>query len=241
MNIIRTSSYEEMSMQAAKIIIKQVKNNPALTLGLATGSTPIGLYKELINDHHNNGTSYKDVHTINLDEYIGLPKDNPSSYHFFMKHQLFNYIDLPIEQTNVPNGTAEDLERECERYEEKIRQLGGIDLQILGIGQNGHIGFNEPGTSFESRTHIVQLTENTIEVNSRFFNTIDEVPTKSITMGIQTILECKEIILLASGASKAKAIARMINGPVSEEFPASCLKKHPNVTIIADSDALQLV
>lgn len=241
MKIVRTNNYEEMSKLAAKMVISTIKNNPKLTLGLATGSTPINLYKEMIQDHQKNGTSYRNIHTVNLDEYIGLSKVHPSSYYFFMKSQLFDHIDIPAENINIPSGTAENLEEECEQYEQIIRQLGGIDLQILGIGPNGHIAFNEPGTSFESRTHIVSLTESTIQANSRFFESIDQVPTKAISMGLKTIFESKEIILLASGASKATAMRDLINGPVNEQFPASILKNHPNATIIADHDALQLV
>lgn len=241
MKIVRTNNYEEMSKLAAKMVISTIKNNPKLTLGLATGSTPINLYKEMIQDHQKNGTSYRNIHTVNLDEYIGLSKVHPSSYYFFMKSQLFDHIDIPAENINIPSGTAENLEEECEQYEQIIRQLGGIDLQILGIGPNGHIAFNEPGTSFESRTHIVSLTESTIQANSRFFEAIDQVPTKAISMGLKTIFESKEIILLASGASKAMAMRDLINGPVNEQFPASILKNHPNATIIADHDALQLV
>lgn len=241
MKIVRTNNYEEMSKLAAKMVISTIKNNPKLTLGLATGSTPINLYKEMIQDHQKNGTSYRDIHTVNLDEYIGLSKVHPSSYYFFMKSQLFDHIDIPAENINIPSGTSENLEEECEQYEQIIRQLGGIDLQILGIGPNGHIAFNEPGTSFESRTHIVSLTESTIQANSRFFEAIDQVPTKAISMGLKTIFESKEIILLASGASKAMAMRDLINGPVNEQFPASILKNHPNATIIADHDALQLV
>lgn len=241
MKIIRTNNYEEMSRQAAEIVISRVKENPRMTLGLATGSTPINLYKEMINDHLQHGTSYRNIHTVNLDEYIGLPNNHPSSYYFFMKSQLFDHIDIPAKNINIPSGTVEDLDKECEQYEETIKKLGGIDLQILGIGPNGHIAFNEPGTSFESRTHVVKLTDSTIKANSRFFKSIDQVPTKAISIGLKTIAESKQIILLASGASKAEAMRDLINGPVSEKFPASILKEHPNALLIADSDALQLV
>lgn len=241
MKIIRTNSYEEMSKIAAKMVISTIINNPQLTLGLATGSTPINLYKEMIRDHQQNKTSYQSIHTVNLDEYIGLPKDHPSSYYFFMKSQLFDHLHIPIENINIPSGTVENLDEECEQYEQIIDNLGGIDLQILGIGPNGHIAFNEPGTSFESRTHVVNLTESTIQANSRFFKSIEQVPTKAISLGLKTIFESKEIILLASGVTKAHAIRDLINGPVSEQFPASILKDHPNATLIADHDALQLV
>lgn len=241
MKLIRTSSYEELSQQAAAQIISKLKSDPKLNLGLATGSTPTGLYKNLIHDHKNNQTSYKQVNTFNLDEYIGISKKDPNSYHYFMCENLFNHIDIPLEQTHIPDGTANDLEEECRRYEQFIKEHGGIDLQILGIGQNGHIGFNEPGTSFDSRTHIIQLADSTRRANSRFFDSLEDVPTQAITMGIASIMESREIYLLVSGAGKAEALARLMNGEVSEDFPASVLKKHPNVTIFADQEACALL
>ncbi|UQD53358.1 glucosamine-6-phosphate deaminase [Bacillus methanolicus] len=241
MNILRADNYDQLSKIAASKIIEKVRANPKATIGLATGSTPIGVYKLLIEDHKTNGTTYKQVSTVNLDEYIGISRDDPNSYHYFMREQLFNHIDIPLEQTYIPNGMAEDLLLECTRFESVIHELGGVDVQLLGIGQNGHIGFNEPGTSFKSRTHVVTLAESTRKANSRFFPSLDDVPTHAITMGIATIMDSKEIILLASGASKAKAIARLVHGEVDEDFPASALKLHKNVTIIADIAALQLV
>lgn len=241
MKLIQTGSYEELSQQAAAQIISKIKENPKLKLGLATGSTPTGVYKELIQDHEENKTSYNQINTFNLDEYIGISKKDPNSYHYFMCENLFDHIDIPFEQTHIPNGTAKDLEEECWRYEQFIQEHGGIDLQILGIGQNGHIGFNEPGTSFDSRTHIINLAESTRMANSRFFESIEDVPTQAITMGIASIMESKEIFLLVSGASKAEALARLMNGEVSEQFPASVLKNHPNVTIFADKEACALL
>ncbi|AIE61316.1 glucosamine-6-phosphate deaminase [Bacillus methanolicus] len=241
MNILRADNYDQLSKIAASKIIEKVRANPKATIGLATGSTPIGVYKLLIEDHKTNGTTYKQVSTVNLDEYIGISRDDPNSYHYFMREQLFNHIDIPLEQTYIPNGMAEDFLLECTRFESVIHELGGVDVQLLGIGQNGHIGFNEPGTSFKSRTHVVTLAESTRKANSRFFPSLDDVPTHAITMGIATIMDSKEIILLASGASKAKAIARLVHGEVDEDFPASALKLHKNVTIIADIAALQLV
>lgn len=241
MKLIRTENYAEMSLQAGKIIIEKVRSNPDITLGLATGSTPKGVYDQLIHDHEANGTTYKQVITVNLDEYIGLPKNDSNSYHYFMSQNLFNHLDISITHTHIPNGAAPDLEQECLDYEKRIKDLGGIDLQILGIGQNGHIGFNEPGTPFSSRTHIVTLAENTRAANSRFFNSIDEVPTHAITMGIASILDSKEILLLVSGERKAEALAKFVNGEISEDFPASALKHHHNVTIIADRDACKLL
>lgn len=239
MKIIRTEDYAEMSLQAGKLMAEKIRSNPRITLGLATGSTPKGLYQYLIKDHQVNGTTYKEVKSVNLDEYIGMSPNDPNSYHFFIRENFFNHVDIDQNQTYVPNGAASELEKECVRYEALIKELGGVDLQILGIGQNGHIGFNEPGTTFNTRTHIVTLEESTREANSRFFNSIDEVPTHALSMGIASILDSKEIFLLASGEAKAEALFRLINEGISEDFPASALKKHQNVTIIADKDALK--
>lgn len=239
--IIKTNNYEEMSRVAAEKIINLVKKKPNAELGLATGGTPEGVYNLLIQDHQVNGTSYKQVRTVNLDEYIGLPKEDPNSYYTFMKEKLFNHIDILPENTHVPNGMADDANAEADRYESFVHEIGGVDLQILGIGHNGHIAFNEPGTSFDSKTHVIDLTDETRQANARFFNSIDEVPTKAITMGIHTIMDSKEIILLASGASKAEALKKLVHGEVTEQFPASILQKHSHVTIIADEAALQLI
>lgn len=241
MKLITTSNYEELSQKAAEEIISRIKGNPTLNLGLATGSTPTGLYQELIRDHKQNQTTYKEINTFNLDEYIGIPKKDRNSYHYFMCEHLFEHIDIPLEQTHIPDGTAKDLDEECRRYEQFIAEHGGIDLQILGIGQNGHIGFNEPGTPFDSRTHIIDLAESTRKANSRFFESLEDVPKQAITMGIASIMESKEVFLLVSSASKAKALARLINGDVSEQFPASVLQNHPNVTIFADKEAAALI
>lgn len=241
MNIIRVANYEEMSREAGKLIVEKVRANPCLSLGLATGSTPQGVYQYLIKDLKTNGTSYQKIRSINLDEYIGLPITDPKSYHDFMRKNLFDHINMSEKNIYIPNGFAQDLDKECLRYEGLIKEIGGIDLQLLGIGQNGHIGFNEPGTSFTSRTHIVTLAQNTREANSRFFASIKDVPTHAITMGIASILDSKEIFLLASGANKADAIARLIKQDMSEDFPASSLKQHQNVTIIADNDALKYI
>lgn len=241
LKLITTSNYEELSQKAAEEIISRIQRNPSLNLGLATGSTPTGLYQELIRDHKQNQTSYKDINTFNLDEYMGIPKKDRNSYHYFMCEHLFEHIDIPLDQTHIPDGTAKDLDEECIRYEQFIEEHGGIDLQILGIGQNGHIGFNEPGTPFDSRTHIIDLAESTRKANSRFFESLEDVPKQAITMGIASIMDSKEIFLLVSGSSKAKALARLMNGDVSEQFPASVLQKHPNVTIFADKEATALL
>lgn len=241
MNIIKVQDSEEMSREAAKRIIEKIKAKPSLTLGLATGSTPIGTYKKLIEDHIENGTSYRKVNTVNLDEYVGLPEEDPNSYHYFMMENLINHIDIPFEQSHIQSGLVDDLEQECQRYESLIKSLGGIDLQLLGIGANGHIGFNEPGTSFQSTTHVVKLTEETRKANARFFQSVEEVPTYAITMGIKTILDSSEIIMLACGKGKAEAMKQLITGEANESVPASAIKLHSNVTIIADQAALSLV
>jgi glucosamine-6-phosphate deaminase len=238
MKIIEVNDYQQMSNRAAEFIIEKVIQNPGIKLGLATGGTPIGTYKCLIEGHKKNETSYQKVTTFNLDEYIGLSGDNKNSYRYFMNDQLFNHIDVNKAKTNIPSGIAVNLQEECSRYENLIDKHGGVDLQILGIGSNGHIGFNEPGTSFGSKTHIVNLAESTIQANARFFNRIEEVPTKAITMGISTIMKSKEILLLVSGEKKKEALFRLLNGEINERFPASVLKNHPCVTIIADKVAI---
>ncbi len=239
--IIKADNYEEMSRIAAEKVISKITEKPNAILGLATGSTPEGLYKLLIEDHQKHYTSYRYVKTVNLDEYVGLDKDDKNSYFTFMREKLFNHIDVDLNNTNIPDGTAANMEEEAARYEKYIDEIGGVDLQILGIGHNGHIGFNEPGTSFKSTTHLIKLAEKTREANARFFNSMDEVPTEAITMGIQSIMDSKEIILLVSGASKAEALKNLVYGEITEDFPASVLRLHNKVTIIADQDALQLI
>lgn len=241
MKLISAKNQTEMSRKASSLIIETVRSAPEAVLGLATGSTPLGTYQELIRDHSENGTSYGKVTTINLDEYVGLDADDPNSFRHFMDNQLFEALDISEQQIHLPNGTAENLDAECERYDILIKQTGGIDLQLLGIGENGHIGFNEPGTPFSSRTHVVELTESTRKANARFFERPEDVPTHAITMGIDSILQSQKILLLAFGASKAEAIKRLVHGGVSEDFPASALKRHDDVTLIADEEALALV
>ncbi|WP_338787455.1 glucosamine-6-phosphate deaminase [Metabacillus sp. FJAT-53654] len=238
MKIIEVKNYQEMSLAAAQYIINMLKNTSKLTLGLATGGTPQGVYQHLIEDYKKNGTSYAQVTSFNLDEYIGLSKDDPNSYYRYMYENLFKHINISLQQINIPSGMNTNLQSECEEYENKIHQHGGIDLQLLGIGSNGHIGFNEPGTSFQSKTHVVGLTQSTREANARYFTSIEEVPTQAITMGIQSIYKSKEILLLASGKAKQDAMVKLLNGDVTESFPASILKQHPNATIIADEEAL---
>ena len=237
MEIIKVRDYEELSQKASSYILSKVKQIESPVLGLATGSTPEGLYSQLVDEYKKGNISYKNVTTFNLDEYTNIDPTDPNSYHFFMNKHLLGHIDIPKTQINLPNGSAQDLEAECLEYDEKITRAGKIDLQILGIGVNGHIGFNEPGTPFTSRTHIVTLDESTREANSRFFSSIDEVPTHAITMGIGTIMESKEILLLVSGEQKADTLNRLLNGEVSEDFPASILHNHSKVTVIADAAA----
>jgi glucosamine-6-phosphate deaminase len=241
MNIIEVKDYQEMSKKAAEFIINKVRRTPNITLGLATGGTPVGMYKHLIEDHQKKHTSYKNVTTFNLDEYIGLSGDNHNSYRYFMNDQLFNHIDVQMSKINIPDGNVTDLQKECSDFENSIKEHGGIDLQILGIGSNGHIGFNEPGTSFDSQTHIIDLTSSTREANARFFSSLEEVPTQAITLGITTIMKSKEILLLISGTNKSEALFQVLHGEIGENFPASALRKHPCVTLIADEAALRNV
>jgi len=227
-----------MSKKACAHIVSRIKEKPDLVLGLATGSTPIGLYQNLIAEYKNNNISFRRVVTFNLDEYVGLDGNDPNSYRYFMDHQLFNHIDIDKNNTFIPNGTAENIEEECKNYEALIKKFGGIDLQILGIGRNGHIGFNEPGSPFNSRTQYIRLAESTRQANSRFFPSLDDVPTHAITMGIGTILEAKEILLLISGKGKQEAVRRLFTEEPNEDFPASAIKTHPKVFVFVDEDAL---
>lgn len=241
MEVIIKKNYDEMSKEAAKIVAeemrKKAKMNAPFKLGLATGSTPIGLYKELIRMHKEEGLDFSTVITFNLDEYVGLAPDHEQSYRYFMNENLFKHVNINPKNTHVPDGLAKDVEAHCEEYERMIKDAGGIDLQILGIGRDGHIAFNEPGSSLASRTRMVALAEETIIDNSRFFKSIDEVPKCAITMGVGTILEAKKIVLLANGKGKAEALAKAIEGPVTSEITASALQLHPNVTVICDEEA----
>ncbi|MDR7238826.1 glucosamine-6-phosphate deaminase [Neobacillus drentensis] len=239
MKILEVKDYQQMSNKAAEYIIEKVIRFPSIKLGLATGGTPIGTYKKLIEDHQKNGTSYRRVTTFNLDEYIGLSEENKNSYRYYMNENLFNHIDIEKSRTFIPRGDVDDIQKESLYYEDLIAKHSGIDLQVLGIGSNGHIGFNEPGTLFESSTHIVNLAPSTIQANARFFNRVKEVPTKAITMGIATIMKSKEILLLISGEEKRETLFRLLNGDVNIGFPASVLKNHPFVTIIADEAAVK--
>lgn len=241
MNIVKMKDYQEMSKWSSEQVIDKIKTFDQLVLGLATGSTPEGLYQNLIDAYENQEVSFKNVITFNLDEYVGLAADDPNSYNYFMNEKLFKHIDIVPNQTHLPNGVATDIEQECRNYEALIEKAGEIDLQILGLGVNGHIGFNEPGTSFSSRTQMIELVEETIEANSRFFDHKEDVPTHAITMGIESIMESKEIILLASGKNKAEAVKQLVAGEITEDFPASILQKHPQVTIVIDEAAASLL
>lgn len=241
MNIIICEDYKEMSEIASEIISKQIKLKPNLTLGLATGSTPIGTYNELIKLYEKGLINFEDVKTFNLDEYYNLPKSNKKSYDFFMKDNLFNYINIKPENTHIPNGTTTDVKQECFQYDKLIEENGGIDLQILGIGSNAHIAFNEPDKSFKNGTYLVDLTKSTIDANSRFFNKKEDVPTKAITMGVGSIFKAKKILLLASGDAKAKAIYDTIHGDIDPQVPSSILQLHDDVTIILDKDSASML
>src|SRR5690554_5815237 len=233
MKVIKVKDYQELSQYASKIIIDLIKEKPNATLGLATGSSPLGLYENLIESYKKGEISFKDVKTFNLDEYIGLPKTHKESYYSFMHRNLFDHTDIRKENINLPNTEGEDIEKEVKRYNDSFNQAS-IDLQLLGIGSNGHIGFNEPGTPFDKETSVTKLAENTREDNKRFFNSMDEVPEYAITIGIKNILQAKKILLIANGKNKADAINKLINGEVTEDFPASALKNHPDVTIVIE-------
>lgn len=237
MKKIVCKNYDELSKIAAGIIQEQINAKPDTVLGLATGSTPIGTYKELINRCKQGELDFSNVTTFNLDEYYKIPKDNPQSYHYFMHQNLFNHINIKPQNVNIPNGYAENVDEECDRYEGLIEKAGGVDLQVLGIGSNGHIGFNEPAAELNSETHMTKLTETTVRDNSRFFDNIEDVPKNAITMGIGTIFKAKKIILLISGKNKAEVAQKIFEGKISTDIPATLLQLHSNTTVIIDEDA----
>lgn len=240
MKVIICKDYEEASEKAAEIVISLVKSNPKAVLGLPTGTTPLGLYRRLIKDHKENGTSYKEIKTANLDEYKGLDINSDQSYIYFMRHNLFEGLDIDLKNTHIENGAAADGEKECAAYD-KLLETMVQDLQVLGIGSNGHIGFNEPNTPFDMGTHQVKLTENTIKDNSRLFKSIDEVPRYAYTMGPKNIMNAKKILMIATGKNKAKAVYDMIKGKVDPASPASILQNHPDCTVILDEDSASLI
>ena len=241
MKIIKTADYNEMSRKAANLIGAQVIMKPNCILGLATGSSPIGTYKELIKRCEEGDLDFSQVQSVNLDEYKGLSRDNDQSYYYFMNHNLFDHINIDKANTHVPNGMESDAEKECANYEELIKSLGGIDLQLLGLGHNGHIGFNEPAEEFDKVTHCVDLQESTIEANKRFFASADDVPRQAYTMGIGTIMSAKKIVVVVSGEDKADIVKRAFSGPITPSVPASILQMHPDVTVICDAAAYSKV
>lgn len=238
MKVIVEDNYDLVSKKAAELINDEITNNPNVVLGLATGSTTKGMYKELIDKHKTEGLDFSGVKTFNLDEYIGLNGIHPQSYRTFMDEYLFNHINIDLKNTFVPNGIAENIDEVCKEYDEKIKEAGGIELQILGVGENGHIAFNEPADELNVNTSVVELTESTITVNSRFFDSIDDMPRTAITMGIGSILRARKLILLATGKNKRAVIKQLLaNQVVSTHFPVSMLLCHPDLTIIVDRDA----
>jgi len=237
MKVIVSKDYESLSKKAAVLIQSQLMWKPDSVLGLATGSTPVGLYQELIKLYDEGNINFSEVTSFNLDEYLDLPKEDQQSYYSFMRENLFNHVNVREDHIHIPNGMAEDFESECLNYESSIASHGGIDLQILGIGHNGHIGFNEPNVEFEAKTHIVSLDEETIEANKRFFDSIEDVPKKAISMGIKTIMKSRKIILMASGEGKADIISQLVKDDIKPDLPASVLHLHENVIILIDEAA----
>lgn len=238
MRIYKAADYKDMSRKAANIISAQIIMKSNCVLGLATGSTPIGIYKQLIDWYGKGDLDFSEVKTVNLDEYKGLSPDNIQSYQYFMKKNLFEHVNITMENTYLPNGLAEDNDMECTRFNNIIEQLGGIDMQLLGLGHNGHIGFNEPGEAFEKGTHCVALTQSTIEANSRLFDEGEVIPRFAYTMGIKSIMLAKKILLVVSGADKADILKVALTGPVTPAVPASILQLHNDLTIVADEAAL---
>ncbi len=240
MNIIKANNYDDMSRKAANIISAQVILKPDCVLGLATGSSPLGLYSHLVERYQQGDLDFSHTKSVNLDEYLGLTHDNPQSYYYFMNENLFRKINIVPENTHIPDGTAADADKACADYEKTIQSLGGVDLQLLGLGNNGHIGFNEPETPFEQTTHCVDLTESTIQANSRFFDKLEDVPTQACTMGIKSIMMARKILIIVSGKGKADIVHKAFFGPVTTSVPASVLQLHPDVTLVADAEALSL-
>ncbi len=241
MEIVVCKDYNDMSLRAAEMAAGIMKGKARFVLGLATGSTPVGMYRRWAELNQAGQLDFSNVTTFNLDEYIGLPPEHDQSFAYFMFDNLFNHVNIDKNRVHIPCGMAEDYDAYCRKYEEMIREAGGIDLQILGIGSNGHIGFNEPADTFSENTHTVDLTESTIRDNSRFFASADLVPRRAVTMGIGTILRTRRIIMVVSGANKAAALKAMKEGPETPAMPASALIRHPDVTVFADADAAALL
>ena len=236
--IIKAKDYNDMSRKAANIISAQVIMKPDCVLGLATGSSPLGIYAQLIDWYKKGDLDFSQTKSVNLDEYRGLSHDNPQSYYYFMNENFFKHININPANTHVPNGMELNAQKACADHEAIIQELGGIDLQLLGLGNNGHIGFNEPGVAFEKETHCVHLTESTIRANSRFFEKLEDVPTQAYTMGIKSIMMAKKILIIVSGEGKSDIVKEAFFGPVIPQVPASILQMHPDVTLVADADAL---
>lgn len=241
MRIYKAKDYEEMSRKAAGIVSAQIIMKPDCVLGLATGSTPVGLYKQLIEWYRNGDLDFSGVRTVNLDEYKGISRENDQSYYYFMHQNLFDHVNIPAGNTHLPDGMEPDSEKECRRYEELIQSVGSVDLQLLGIGHNGHIGFNEPADAFDKLVHCVNLTQSTIEANKRFFASAKEVPRQAYTMGIQTIMRSKKILIIANGEGKADIVRDAFFGPITPMVPASVLQLHNDVTLVADEAALSKI
>ncbi len=241
MRIVRAKDYNDMSRKAANILSAQVIMKPNCVLGLATGSTPIGTYAQLVEWYNKGDLDFSNVTTVNLDEYRGLNRENDQSYYYFMNEHLFSKVNVNHERTFLPDGTEKDSEKACADYNQIIEDVGGVDLQLLGLGHNGHIGFNEPGDVFKAKTHCVDLTETTIKANQRFFASIDDVPRQAYTMGIQTIMQARKILVVVSGEDKAGIVKEAFFGPITPRVQASVLQLHPDVTVVADEAALSLV
>ncbi len=240
MRIIKVKDYGQMSRAAANIISAQVILKPDCVLGLATGSSPIGTYQQLIEWYRKGDLDFAQVTTVNLDEYVGLTPGHDQSYHYFMHHNFFDSVNIDPTRINIPDGCAADMAAECLRYDGVLRSLG-VDLQLLGLGNNGHIGFNEPAGEFSKGTHVVQLTQSTLEANKRFFASIDEVPKTAISMGVYDIMQAERVLMVASGKAKAEAVKAMVTGPITPQMPASILQFHRDFTLVADEDALSLL
>lgn len=239
--VIVCKDYDTLSKKAAALFAAVVAQNPEAVLGLATGSSPVGTYQELIRLYEEGLLDFSNIKTVNLDEYYPLSPENDQSYHYFMDKNLFDHINIQKANVHVPNGNAADIELACQEHEETIRELGGIDIQLLGIGNNGHIAFNEPDESFSGGTHVVKLTQSTIQANARFFERVEDVPTQAISMGIGSIMHARKIVLVANGEGKAQAIRDTLEGPITPKVPASVLQLHPDVTILVDEAAASLL
>ena len=232
MNFIKVNSYEELSHITAKLIAAQIVVKPDCVLGLATGSSPVGAYKKLVEKCNKGDLDFSSVTSVNLDEYVGLTGESDQSYRYFMNDNLFNHVNIDKAKTFVPDGCAKDYDKECEEYDNRVKELGGIDLQLLGIGLDGHIGFNEPDDAFIGPTHVVDLDESTIKANARFFESEADVPRKAVTMGMMSIMQAKKVVLIANGAAKKEIVEKAFFGPITPSVPASILQLHPDLTVI---------